>query len=65
MDEYRAIAKAVSKLKAHGRVAIDVCGLAARRPFDLPEGGCPWHDYLIEKPTLPLCYHSDFGGVNG
>ncbi len=59
MDEYRAIAKAVSKLTAHGRVTMDVCGME-RRSFDLPEGGSPWHNYLVEKPTLPCFFpHPD------
>ena len=52
LDEFRAIAKAAEPLKAIGQVALEATSLAGRRQFDLPEGGCPWHDYLCELPTI-------------
>jgi hypothetical protein len=52
LGEFRAFAKSASRMKAHGRVQIDIGVLAAKADFELPSGGNEWHQYAVFNASL-------------
>jgi hypothetical protein len=51
IDEYRRLVKQVSRLTRHGRVEVNISGLAEKSRYELPPGGSPWHEYAACNPT--------------
>lgn len=52
LAEFRAFAHQAARMKKHGRVQIDIGVLASRAAFELPPGGCDWHQYAVFNANL-------------
>jgi len=52
MDNFKAFAKEAAKLKAYGRVLVDISALADKAFHELPEGGSSWHEYAVNNAAL-------------
>lgn len=52
LAEFREFLKIAARLKAHGRVQVNVSSQADKGWFEIPEGGSPWHEYACNHPAL-------------
>ena len=56
--DFEAFARTAAKLKRHGRVILDVAGLADKAFHDIPPGGNPWHEYCAQaSPFIRMAPH--------
>ena len=51
LEEFRTYAELASRMKAHGRVQIQISALADKSWYEIPEGGSPWHEYACNVPA--------------
>ncbi|MEA2063582.1 MAG: hypothetical protein U9P14_07800 [Gemmatimonadota bacterium] len=51
LKEFRAYAELAARMKAYGRVQVQVSALADKSWYEIPDGGSPWHDYACLIPA--------------
>ena len=56
--DFETMARKAAALGKHGRVCLDVAGLADLAFHDLPPGGSPWHEYCVQAaPFIRVLPH--------
>ncbi|MBN2287884.1 MAG: hypothetical protein JXQ83_01030 [Candidatus Glassbacteria bacterium] len=51
IGEFRTYAEQAARLKAYGRVQVQISALADKSWYEIPEGGSPWHEYACSIPA--------------
>jgi len=59
MEEFKAFARQMARLKPYGRVDVSINNLAQKADFIIPEGGSPWHEYA----SCNGCVHAFFPDI--
>lgn len=52
LDRFGACCEEAARMKAHGRVRVDVSGVASPAHFEKPAGGSAWHEYASFNSSL-------------